>query len=236
MGIPFFIALSRNAGCDYEALANLQPPYGGEILPGEFVMIEQQNWFQVTKIVDVFDPNLGNKRVGYFYDMQFLFFMRFGFSDAEDRVWFEASYPSFMSRFHPALEYALERCDVGVGARRGAIYDVMEDWWARPWYCGTSCRKVFHVSRRPAEGGVDEPVANVEFDSSLGLVRPLWYMNMTDVHDHSTLSYAQQQISFGGLTGLSMLSNWSVQVNRPTVPNWVVGFTAAVDDLVETDH
>ena len=41
---------------------------------------------------------------GYFYDINLFVIMRFGFSDAKGRIWFEARYASFLSRFKPIIE------------------------------------------------------------------------------------------------------------------------------------
>lgn len=41
---------------------------------------------------------------GYFYDINLFVIMRFGYSDAKGRIWFEARYASFLSRFKPIIE------------------------------------------------------------------------------------------------------------------------------------
>lgn len=241
-GIIFCIALSRNAGCSYDALRNIEPPFGGEIIPANSYLIEQQNWFQLTKVVDVYNAD-DDTHVGYFYDMQFLIFMRFGYSDAQDRIWFEAKYPDFMSRLFFAKHYQLERCDVGIGGRLGAIYDIREDWNARPWFCFSNCVRKFHVTRQPegdsSQVTFPQNAVNVDFNSTLTWqgwqARHEWYMNMTNSNDGSVEAFAQQHFYWGGKLGWTMLSNWSVDVKVPTpaVPNWVVAFMAALDDISE---
>ena len=100
--------------------------------------------------MDVYESSAENEsaRVGSFYDMQFLLFKRFGFSDAHDRIWFEARYYSTLSRFKPVHEYTLERCD-----GRGGTFDVLEDFWSRSWLCFFNCKQSFTLSRRDGKNG-----------------------------------------------------------------------------------
>ena len=52
--------------------------------------------------------------------------MRFGFSDAAGRIWFEARYASFLSRFKPIIEYNVQRCDAGAPGRPSTFYELKE--------------------------------------------------------------------------------------------------------------
>eukprot|EP00928_Gymnodinium_smaydae_P004674 TRINITY_DN11593_c1_g1_i1.p1 TRINITY_DN11593_c1_g1~~TRINITY_DN11593_c1_g1_i1.p1 ORF type:complete len:384 (-),score=68.75 TRINITY_DN11593_c1_g1_i1:58-1209(-) len=248
--LAFHVALGRNAHCDPADLMGVSPPYDGEILPANFTLVERRQYFQLTKLVDVYDTETG-AHVGYFYDMNFLLFFRFGYSDASDRIWFEAKYPSFFARIFQAGDwYFLQRCDVGAGGRSGGIFDVKEDWAARPWYCYNNCYRAFNVSRRIADdtqcsgGSCYHPVANVVFNSTLewfqngifSSARHRWYMNLTNPDDDSEIAFAQQRFKMQHMgLGSVAVSRWSVDVEKeePYLPNWVVGFMAALDDIEE---
>ena len=105
-------AVTRNRDCDATKLAGQTPPYGGQLVPKETVLVERAGWFQLSKLVDVYDgANANATRVGYFFDMNFLLWMRFGYADASDRVWFEGRYSGFFARFLPYLSLSLVRCD-----------------------------------------------------------------------------------------------------------------------------
>lgn len=234
-------AMSHNMSCNYLSVKDLAVPSNGDIIPKETLMIEQQGWFQFTKKVDVYSGSDTSKQIGTFFDMNFLLWMRFGYADADDNVWFEATYPSFFSRFKFNIEYQLQRCDSDAGLPM-STYFLKEDWWKKSWFCWSSCRRSFDITRLPddsAEGG-EVAVAHVEFDShltSLGYasMRQAWFMNLTDIADNSQAATAQQHFFWGGKLGWSMLSNWTVEVYEPTVPNWVVSFMAALDDVEEKD-
>merc|ERR1712224_597847 len=84
-----FVAIGRNYNCRPGALAGTTPPFAGHLIPLNVTLVERRGWFQLSKLIDVYDA-ADNSHLGYFYDMQLFFFLRFGFSDAEDRIWFEA--------------------------------------------------------------------------------------------------------------------------------------------------
>lgn len=245
------VGVERNAGCSPEALISVPPPYGGELMPVNITLAERRQYFQLTKLVDVYDAADG-RHVGYFYDMNLLFWMRFGFSDASDRIWFEARYPTLFARlFQLGVQYYLQRCDVGAGGRTGGIFDIKEDWWSRPWFCWNNCYKAFNLTRRQVGGAEHSdgasrnlPVANVIFNSTLEWyksgwfwsARHKWYMNMTDPADGSVVAFAQQQFVMQHMgLGTIALSRWTVDVKEeePYLPNWVVGFMAVLDDVTE---
>jgi len=150
------ISLERIGACDANALKDMQPPFGGQLLPDKVRLLERLNWFQFARYLDVYDAKDGT-HIGYFYDMSLLLWMRFGFSDASGQIWFEARYASFLSRFKFWIEYSLQRCDVAPGGRFGYIWDVKENWWARPWpwECIFNCAREFHIWGRP-DGSVPQ--------------------------------------------------------------------------------
>ncbi|CAE7334894.1 Iigp1, partial [Symbiodinium pilosum] len=82
------LAIERNAYCDPDQLLGVEPPYGGDLLPDRFILSERKQYLKLSKIIDVYDENW--VRMGYFYDLNLLFIMRFGYSDNSDRIWFEA--------------------------------------------------------------------------------------------------------------------------------------------------
>eukprot|EP00441_Pelagodinium_beii_P020964 CAMPEP_0197665266 /NCGR_PEP_ID=MMETSP1338-20131121/59126_1 /TAXON_ID=43686 ORGANISM="Pelagodinium beii, Strain RCC1491" /NCGR_SAMPLE_ID=MMETSP1338 /ASSEMBLY_ACC=CAM_ASM_000754 /LENGTH=272 /DNA_ID=CAMNT_0043244043 /DNA_START=41 /DNA_END=856 /DNA_ORIENTATION=- len=244
IALPFLlatlgVALSRNSGCDYDALKDIPPPHGGSLVPANITLVERRHLFQLYKYVDVFDRD--GHSVGYFYDMNFLLWMRFGFSDSEHRIWFEAKYKSFLSRFKFNIEYYLQRCDVGADAREGGMYDVKEDWWARKWFCITNCVRKFSVSRTDVSNARDTmSAATAVFNSTLvhrGMLglRHEWYLNMTDSLTSDRIAFAKQHFFWGGPLGNMLLSNWTVDVaeQKAYLPNWVIAFMAALDDVEE---
>ena len=111
------LSLSRHYDCNEAALQDVKPPFDGELLPQTAVFVERRGWFQWSRLIDVYEGGTeaageaDSKRIGYFYDMNLLNFKRFGFSDAQDRIWFEGRYPSLLSRVKPYHEYELRRCD-----------------------------------------------------------------------------------------------------------------------------
>jgi len=239
------IGLMQNSGCDYESLKDVEPPFGGELLPDNFTLVEQRSmWQYITqrKVVDVFASD--GTSLGYFYDMQLPFIMRFGFFDAKGRVWVEARYPSFVSRFlFWRTEYTLERCDVGPDGRRGNIYDLKKDMSGTSWWCWSQCQTLFRITKRPDNGDDSEQpvrVADALFNSTLtwmGIqLRHEWFMRITNTREVKTLAFAHQHFYYGGMLGVSLLSNWTVDVmknKKRVVPNWVTGFLATLDDIQE---
>ena len=131
--VPQFCwTVTRNRDRDATKLAGQTPPYGGQLVPKETVLVERAGWFQLSKLVDVYDGAHANAtRVGYFFDMNFLLWMRFGYADASDRVWFEGRYSGFFARFLPYLSLSLVRCD---HAEAPPPYRVEESFWKRSWF------------------------------------------------------------------------------------------------------
>ena len=198
----------------------------GKLLPANVSMVERIRW--LSKRVDVYDAD--QTHLGYFFDMHFLFFLRFGFSDANDRIWFEARYPNFWSRFKWSIEYEVARCD-----ERGGTFEVIEDYWARPWFCWTSCRRVFHV-RRAGRNDASWSDATAVFDSRLTWVRlglrHVWYMDLSrDVASRARIAHAHQ--SFPNAWLLRSFSHWALEIEDETtgIPNWLTGFLTALEDL-----
>ena len=97
MGIIAWVGSSRGYGCDPEKIGTLVAPYGGQLMPASVTLKEQQSFFQFGKQVHVFP--VGNEteaaRIGTFYDMNFFFFMHFGYQDAQENTWFEANVRAF---------------------------------------------------------------------------------------------------------------------------------------------
>lgn len=242
--IVFSVAFTRNLGCNPADLMADTPPYGGELIPDNVTLKERVTYFQFSKMVDVYDNAKGMKHVGYFYDMNMFFIKRFGFSDAEDRIWFEAKYP-WSSYFSFGLRYVLQRCDVGANGRTGGIFDVVEDYSQRPWFCWSSCKQVFNIARANAAQSSSDyvPVAHVQFNSKMENIGVhwnqyvnAWFMNMTDPHDGSQLAYAQQRFYWSSTKwNAYTLSRWGLDVVKEEnyLPNWVAGFMAALDDIEE---
>ncbi|CAJ1415592.1 unnamed protein product [Effrenium voratum] len=152
----FWIGVTRNLYCEPSALADVEPPFKGELLPRNFTLVERKYLLiQFTKLVDVYDDQ--QVHVGYFYDINLFIIMRFGFSDAQGRIWFEARYASFLSRFKPIIEYTVQRCDAGAEGRPSSVYELKEVWWAESyWRCLVNCTRLFSLAHRHAEGQVSE--------------------------------------------------------------------------------
>jgi len=252
----FFIAMNRNYNCNPGALLAVTPPYGGELLPRSVVLRERVYYgIQFTKLVDVYDA-YDNAHIGYFYDMNFLAFMRFGFSDASDRIWFEAKRPwwsgagdfsSWWRRWvvYGSEHYYLQRCDDGDFGRLGGIYYIDEDISRRPWWC-KHCMKILNVSRQDDDQRFPPvPMAQVHFNYTIEWyyggfkTRQAWTMDMADSRTKATIASARQRfglinipLQFGGQR---FVSRWdvNVEIENPELPNWVMVFMAALDDIDE---
>ncbi|CAK9116150.1 unnamed protein product [Durusdinium trenchii] len=256
--VAFWIGVTRNLHCSPEILAQVDPPYGGQLLPANFTLVERKYLLiQFTKLVDVYDAN--QTHVGYFYDINLFVIMRFGFSDAHGRIWFEARYASFLSRFKPIIEYNVQRCDAGAAGRPSSFYELKELWWAESyWHCLVNCSRQFNLAHHTATAEVREhllpswnfgthPEFKVSFDgwlvptvrgqitgtvSSLGTgVRPDWSMHITDAKG-STVGHAHQHFVVGPPDqDMRVLSRWKVvTVLEGRLPHWMVGFLAVLDD------
>lgn len=233
-----YLVANDNYRCDPYTLANGSPPFGGELLPSYYTMRQRMNWFQLSKHVDVFDGN--GKRIGYFYDINFIFLSRFGFADSAHRIWFEAQRYWLWQRPTWGDQFWLQRCDVNGGSRHASIYDVDEDVWARPFICWGGCLRKYAVSKRAGRGydsKVRDVVATVKFNSTFNSWqgRQRWFMDMVDPKDKSVFGRAQQHFTCEGSSLFCIpLSVWTVNITKATiVPNWVVGFMAALDDIDE---
>lgn len=253
-----YLALTRNYNCNPGALQDVAPPYNGELLPQSVVLKERvYNWgIQFTKLVDVYDA-ADSRHIGYFYDMNFLAFMRFGFSDASDRIWFEAKRPwwsgahdfsTWWRRWmvYGSQHYYLQRCDDGDFGRLGGIYYVDEDINRRPWWCKDDCMKIMNVSRQDDDQETPPvPMARVHFNYTIEWyyggfkTRQAWTMQMTDPSANATIASARQRfglqnvpLSFGAQR---FVSRWdvNVRVENPELPSWMIVFMAALDDIDE---
>ena len=256
-----WIGITRNLYCNPEALRHVDPPYGGQLLPANFTLVERKYFFQFTKIVDVYGED--GAFAGYFYDINLLIIMRFGFSDPAGRIWFEARYASFVSRFKPIVEYNLQRCDAGADGRTEELYELKEDWWAENWWCVVFCNRLFNLSRLKTPYHVTEgllpradfgqdALARVEFDSFLmptmrgqvtgpveggGIgMRHKWRMLVNETSSGEEVASAQQHFVLGGVeSDMRRLSRWRVSrfPVASSLPNWVVAFVAVLDDIEE---
>ena len=163
------LACERDSHCAPADLLGVQPPYEGNLLPFRFTLSERKQYVQLSKVIDVYDK--GGQRIGYFYDLNFLFWMRFGYSDTSDRIWFEARRPSLLVRmFRMGRQLYLQRCDVGASGRHGGVFDLKEDVWKEPWWCFQNCEAVYNITRRPADpadGQHNQPVGDAVFNSTL---------------------------------------------------------------------
>lgn len=251
------LALRRNYSCNAGALEGVVPPYGGELMPPSVILKERINQygFQLTKLVDVYDAT-DDTHIGYFYDMNFFWFMRFGFSDAKDRIWFEAKRPWFNGAkdltewwyravVYGSQHYQLERCDDGVVGRLGGIYHIDEDTTVRPWWCKEQCMKILDVTRDSEDQVLPPaPMANVHFNYTLEWyyggfeTRQAWNMFMTEPGTGATIASAHQYFEFQELLlgGNMYISRWrvDVKIEEPALPNWFIVFMAALDDIDES--
>jgi len=247
----FGFAIARNYSCYEESLVNILPPYAGQIFPNNVILREVWNQgFQFTKQIDVFDAGMNEQKIGYFFDMNFLFWTRFGYSDIDGRIWFEATRPWFKGatsfsdywrRYTYAEEhYYIQRCDAG-----HAVYWVDEDTSQRPWWCQDSCMKVLNVSKH---GSYQEmPEARVHFNYSLEWyfngyrTREAWNMKMTDVNRSQQIAYAHQNFTLKNYFmswQQRWMSHWHLNITKgeTELPNWVIAFMTALDDIDEASE
>mmetsp|Transcript_21157 Transcript_21157/g.60469 ORF Transcript_21157/g.60469 Transcript_21157/m.60469 type:complete len:307 (-) Transcript_21157:115-1035(-) len=255
----FVLGVTRNYYCSASALEGVEVPYGGEIIPAKVTLVERKHFFQFSKLVDVYDED--GEYVGYFYDINLFFVMRFGFSDGAGRVWFEARYASFLSRFKPILEYNLQRCDAD--GRTSELFELKEDWWAESWFCIYHCNRFFDLGKRETTRHIREgllppsdfphnALARVVFDSRLtptfrgkltGTVerggvgfRHSWWMQVLDSSTHKPLAMAKQRFVTGDSNAdFDVLSRWNLTMTSEKValPNWVISFLSVMDDIEE---
>lgn len=250
------LAQIRNYNCNAGGLEGITPPYGGQLLPTQVVLKEYWNQgFQYTKRIDVYDPNKNMSHIGYFYDMNLLFFMRFGYSDANDRIWFEAKRPWFYGgrtfseywrrSVYDEDHYYLQECRSGNDKN---VYHIDEDTSVRPWWCKHECMKVLNTSKQLPNSLVPAvPEARVHFNYTLEWyfsgfkTRQAWNMLMTDPTTKRTIASAQQYFTlknyFMSWTQ-RYVSHWNVNITsgETNLPNWVVVFMAALDDIDESSE
>lgn len=260
--VAFWKGVTRNYYCNPEALAGVEPPHGGQIIPWNVTLVERKYFFQFTKIVDVYDHH--KTHIGYFYDINLGIIMRFGFSDAQNRIWFEARYASFLSRFKPIVEYNLQRCDSGIGGRNSDVFQLKELWYDESWFCIQHCKRLFNLTRRETGQHLTEgliPEANfgwpadarVEFDSTLAgtfrgkMTEPVdnggfgfrhqWWMWVYNVTTGGQLALAKQHFVTGAAdSNFNVLSRWQLSMadmSERSLPNWVVAFLSVLDDIEE---
>lgn len=246
-------AVARNYSCRAEAVANIPAPYGGQIFPDHVILREYWNQgFQFTKQIDVFDPARNDEKIGYFFDMNFLFFFRFGYADVDGRIWFEARRPWFYGahsvsdwwrrNVYEEEHYYLQRCDAGL-----ATYDIDEDTTNRPWWCQDSCMKILNVSKHQPDVLYDLPEARVHFNYTLEWyfsgfrTREAWNMKMTDVSKAKQIAYAHQNFTLKNYFmswRQRWMSHWHLNITKgeTNLPNWVIAFMTALDDIDEASE
>jgi len=252
VAIPILaLVISGDRTCDSERIKGVSAPYDGELVPPQPIMVEYYtDWDQYSKLFDVYDGEKSNasqaSRVGYFYYMNILSFLRFGYSEESDRVWFEGQYTSFASRLKPYADYLAQRCD-----KSFAQFKVVEDFWDRSYFCWSRCRRTFHVYQREKQGDAFAPYADAIFydvdrwsNEGFG---PGHYdvrlMNMTSVNykglaDGTMLARARLRLGDDySAVGLDALNRWLVEfdakdkaVTSPP-PHWLVTFVTAMDDV-----
>eukprot|EP00427_Karlodinium_veneficum_P006496 CAMPEP_0169178780 /NCGR_PEP_ID=MMETSP1015-20121227/67242_1 /TAXON_ID=342587 /ORGANISM="Karlodinium micrum, Strain CCMP2283" /LENGTH=320 /DNA_ID=CAMNT_0009253689 /DNA_START=67 /DNA_END=1029 /DNA_ORIENTATION=- len=251
-------AVVRNYSCSEEAVMNLVPPYGGQLFPDQVILREYWNQgFQFTKQIDVFDPAQQDAKIGYFFDMNFLFFFRFGYADINGRIWFEARRPWFYGAnslsnwwrrsVYAEEHYYMQRCDAG----HQFMYDIDEDTQYRPWWCQDACMKILNVSKRPTDaaylGYQEIPEARVHFNYTLEWyfggfrTREAWNMKMSDASKSRQIAYAHQNFTLKNYFmswNQRFISHWHLNITKgeTNLPNWVIAFMTALDDIDEASE
>lgn len=257
--VSVWIGITRNLYCNPEALRGVEAPFGGDLLPPNFTLVERKYWIQFTKLVDVYTENL--TWVGYFYDINLLVLMRFGFSDPHGRIWFEARYASLFSRIKPWIEYDLQRCDSGDG-KSSEVYQLREVWLEeivarfRHQFCLVNCVRLFDIAKRKTDWHVMEgvipppdfaqqPIIRVRFDSTINPVisylngpsaRHAWWMLARRSHHGPVVGFAQERFFLGDIWNqLRVISRWHAWSNATdkVVPTWVVAYMAVLDNVEE---
>jgi len=194
------LLISGDRACDTSRLKGVAPPYKDELVPRVPVMVEYYtDWYQYSKLFDVYDgattSAISADKAGYYYYVNILGFLRFGYADDDERVWFEGKYNGFGARLKPYADMQASRCE-GDDTR----YRVTEDYWDRTWFCWSRCWRKFHISRRNDEKSdfqpyadavfYDEPRYDYGFDSQTASLNAR-SMNLTDAESGSLISRAQ---------------------------------------------
>lgn len=264
VAIPILaLLITGDRTCDKSRLEGVKPPFDGQIMPPEPVMVEYYtDWYQYSKLFDVYDGTQSNAsqatRVGYFYYMNILSFLRFGYSEegevsdagrivTGDRVWFEGKYTQFGSRLKPYADLVVLKCDEDF-----ARYQVVEDFWDRTWFCWSRCRRTFHVTKRETKDGEFKPYAEALFYDAERYydtyetpeTYDVRYMNLTAATTSTTEPgplLATATLRLGNAytqVGLDALNRWLVDyepnvTKKPKSPpeHWLVGFVTAMDDV-----
>jgi len=246
--IPIFaLLISGDRACDTSRLKGVTPPYKDELVPKMPVMVEYYtDWYQYSKLFDVYDgattSAISADKAGYFYYVNILGFLRFGYADDDEHVWFEGKYNGFGARLKPYADMQALRCE-GDATK----YRVTEDYWDRTWFCWSRCWRKFHISRRKDEKSdfqpyadavfYDEPRYDYGFDSQTSSLNAR-SMNLTDAESGSLISRAQLLLGDPYAdVGLSALNRWTLDFAasekgfKEPPPHWLVTFVVAMDDV-----
>ena len=162
--IPIFaLLISGDRACDTSRLKGVTSPYKDELVPKMPVMVEYYtDWYQYSKLFDVYDGAATSAtsadKAGYYYYVNILGFLRFGYADQDERVWFEGKYNGFGARLKPYADMEATRCE-----GEETKYRVTEDYWDRTWFCWSRCERHFHVYRRKDEKSEFKPYADAVF-------------------------------------------------------------------------
>ena len=248
----FIIARRSETACHPEDLQHAKPPYGSNLLPSYFILSQHLNLSRADTIVHVYDMHWVS--LGHFYHDTY---GHFGYSDSSNRIWFEARPPLLNNMFSSlSKQYSLQRCDVDFGGQQGGMFDVSEDKVHESWFCEfkKGClANVYNITGQPAspsaniEGQVHN-VANAIFgfdylkNVTLGSEqfyrwRTQWYLDIVDPTDGSIVAHAKRHVFSDDDFVTLTLSNWTVQISESSqLPNWVVGFLAAFNDVHPQDR
>ena len=159
----FALLMSGDRACDASRLKGVTSPYKDELVPKMPVMVEYYtDWYQYSKLFDVYDGATTSAtsadRAGYYYYVNIMGFLRFGYADEDERVWFEGKYNGFGARLKPYADMVASRCEGDA-----TEYRVTEDYWDRTWFCWSRCQRNFHVYRRQDDKSEFKPYADAVF-------------------------------------------------------------------------
>lgn len=242
----FIVARRSETACNPEDLQHVKPPYDGNLLPSYFILSEHLNLSRADTIVNVYDKHWVS--LGHFYQNTY---GHFGYSDPSNRIWFDAGRPMLTKMFSSLpKQYNLQQCNVDFGGQRGGIFDVSEDKVHEGWFCEfkKGClANIYNITASNVQGDVHH-VANAIFgfdylkNATLGSSqfykwRTQWYLNIVDPTDGSIIAHAKQHVfSNDGFVTLTF-SNWTVDISESSqLPNWVVGFLTAFNDVHPQDR
>lgn len=250
--IPIFaLLISGDRACDTSRLKGVTSPYKDELVPKMPVMVEYYtDWYQYSKLFDVYDGATTSAtsadKAGYYYYVNILGFLRFGYADQDERVWFEGKYNGFGARLKPYADMEATRCE-----GEETKYRVTEDYWDRTWFCWSRCERHFHVYRRKDEKSEFKPYADAVFydeprydygsdygfDSQTASLNAR-SMNLTDAKSGNLISRAQLTLGDPyAEIGLAALNRWTLDFSaseaglKESPPHWLVTFVVAMDDV-----